>query len=111
MTTSADPNPLYRLTFPPVPTGTVTRFGTVCLGMKLRVDAAGNGLPVGYTVRKLVEVALVTVTFNTTEDTPPLGTPPAPVTWTSSVAPGPSGVRTPPVTLRVSRIRRGVSAR
>ena len=47
-------------------------------------------------------VVLVTATFKVTEDTPVVGTPPAPVTWKSSRAPGPSGPLTPPVPSRTT---------
>ena len=50
----------------------------------------------------------MTVTFRATAETPEGGTPPRPVTCTSTVAPDPTGPEMPPVPLRVSRMRTGV---
>src|ERR1700676_1696410 len=85
------------LTWPVELTGTMTRLGTVSPATKLRLEATGCVAPDGHTVRKLVAVGLVTVTFNTTADTPEEGTPPlvvpvglVPVAWMVRVPPADS---------------------
>src|ERR1700730_1142822 len=98
------------LNFPPVPSATWTRLGTVLPAVQLRLDATGRVTPVGKTVRKLAPVVLVTVTLTTTAEAP-VGTPPCPVTCTSRDSCGPSGVENGPTRDpgRVSRIRAGGS--
>ena len=51
----------------------------------------------------------MTVTLRATADTSLEGTPPAPVTCTSTDCPGPTLDETPPVPVRVSRMRAGVT--
>src|SRR5436309_3548884 len=93
------------LTFPPSPTFTTTRLGSVWPATGFRFDAVGRGTPFGHTVRKLRAVGSVTVTFRTTDDTPVAGTPPRPVTWRSMLVAALSGA----APVRVSRSRAGVS--
>ena len=50
-TTSVFPAPLLMLTAPPVPSIAITRLGTVCPALKLRLDAPGTWVPAGNTVR------------------------------------------------------------
>ena len=76
------------LTWPEVPTGTMTRLGTVLPPTQFKFEESGRTEPVGQTVKKLCAVVSVTVTFKATADTPLAGTPPPPVTWTSNVPPG-----------------------
>src|SRR5690242_18992960 len=47
----------------PLWTGTITRFGTVWHGLKLRLDANGSAAPSGYTVRNPPAVGPVAVTL------------------------------------------------
>src|SRR2546430_3921385 len=105
---------LYRSTWPPAPTGTVTRLAPVQPGVKLRLDAVGRATPVGYTVRKLADVGAVTVTLRTTAATFVDGTPtcpPRPVICRCSVPFGPSAPACPvPVPSRVSSSRCCVTA-
>src|SRR5690349_10187934 len=78
---------LANVTLPPVPTGTMTRLGTVLPPVQLTLDALGVADPVGYAVSQLVAVVLVTVASSTMAETPLIGSPPLPVICTSSVAP------------------------
>src|SRR5258706_6026692 len=48
---SADPSELKMDTCPPVPTGTMTRLGTVFPGVQLRLEARGCAWPFGNTVK------------------------------------------------------------
>jgi hypothetical protein len=66
-------------------------FGTVCPGKKFKFDATGRGAPAGHTVRNPAAVGFVAVTFNATAPTPPVGTPPRPVTVTFTEPPWPIG--------------------
>src|SRR5260370_36617275 len=74
----------------PAVSGTTTRFGTVCPGVQLRLDAKGRVLPVGNTVNTPFAVWSTAVTFRTTALTPVVGTPPIPATVTLSVVPAAS---------------------
>ncbi len=70
------------------PMPTITRFGTVCPGTKLRFDAGlGRARPDGQTVAKAGVVGLVAVTLSTTA-VASVGTP---VRVRSRVTPGPHG--------------------
>src|SRR3982074_1438250 len=110
--TSTQPDGFKMLTSPAVPTGTIPLFGTVTPAIQFRFETVLRGAPAGHTVRKLAAVVLVTVTFKITPDTPGVGAPPAPVTWTLRVAPGPSVLLALgwPLAGRVSVMRAGVSA-
>src|SRR5437867_4506572 len=95
--TCTEPALLYTITFPSAPTGTTTRLAIVWSAVKLRFEVEGNGIEVrgsalgdGKTVRKLTLVGSVTVTFNTTAETPDAGTPPTPATSTVSIPSGPT---------------------
>ena len=77
-------------TAPPLPTPTSTRLGTVWPLTQLRFDAVGRVTPVGYTVRKLLAVVLVTVTLSTTA-LASARTWPTPVTGIVRDEPGASG--------------------
>src|SRR6266550_1206266 len=70
--------------------------------------------PVGHMVRLLAAVPPVAVTVTTTAfgafGAEIGGTPPTPATVTAMVCPGPIGALNPPVLLRVSRMRDGVTA-
>src|ERR1700688_3335249 len=92
--------------------GTMTRFGTVTPPVQFKLEAVGRLALVGQMVRKLGAVVLVTVTFKIAAETPAIGTPPAPVTWTVRVPAGPSVLPALgcPLPARVSVIRAGVSA-
>src|SRR5712691_13374605 len=48
---SAEPSVLKMDTCPPVPTGTMTRFGTVMWAVQLRLEARGCAWPFGNTVK------------------------------------------------------------
>src|SRR2546422_1434959 len=74
---------------PPAPIGTTTRLGTIWFLTQLRFDASGRVEPVGYATRKVDAVVLTTVTLRTAASAPTPGMPPAPLTWTSIVAPCP----------------------
>ncbi len=87
ITTSADGAGVNSETLPPVPSFTITRFGTVCPPTKLRFDDRGRALPAGHTVRNDGPTGLVTVTFKTTEPAPAGGPPGWPVMATSVVVP------------------------
>src|SRR5271165_2001331 len=96
---------------PPEDRGMITRLGTLSPAEKLIFDASGRTVPSGKAVRKLVAVPPVPVTLATTALAPE-GTPPSPVTCTSSVPPAErvfpaQGVEFP--LLLVSQIREGVS--
>src|SRR5689334_22942157 len=90
--TSTLPPGLYTDSLPPVPTFTVTAFGSVPPANQLRLDASGLGSPFGKMVRKDAAVVLVTVAFSNTASTFATGTPPTLVTATSRVVPCPHGV-------------------
>src|SRR5439155_857384 len=77
----------------------MTRLGTVCPAIQLRLEAFGRVLPEGQTVRKLGAVVVVTVMLRIAEEAPFAGTPPAPVTWTAMLR-GAPGVRPATVRLR-----------
>src|SRR5712691_2764910 len=106
---SAEPSELNIATFPPVPTGTMTRFGTVMSAVQLRLEAKGCAVPVGKTVKYPLEVWFTAVTLTTTALTPVDGMPPAPVTWTFNVAPAASVEPALgwPLPVRVSVMRAG----
>src|SRR5207302_10303838 len=103
--------PLWKVPWPPGPTGAMTRFGTVTPAAQLRLEASGRDTPVGKTVKKPAALVLVAVTFITTALTPAPGIPPAPVTWTSSVLPWPrcAPALVWPLPERVSVMRAGVT--
>src|SRR5438445_1580308 len=77
-------------TWPAVPVGTMTRFGTVSPGVQLRLDANGREVPVGNTVKTPLAVWSTAVTLRTTALTPLAGTPPAPSASTFNVVPAAS---------------------
>src|SRR2546425_13021419 len=88
------------------------RLGTVQPATQLRLETTGMVPPAAHAVRKLAAVVLVTVAFRTTPDTPELGTPPAPVTWTLRVLPAArvDPAFACPLPARVSVIRAGGTA-
>src|ERR1700686_2882396 len=92
------------LTWPPVPTGTLTRLGRVSPAAQLRLETTARVAPAGQTVRAPDVDVLATVTLRTT---------PVAVSGTPVVPPATVRLRdvfvvsVPPVT-RVSRIRCGV---
>ena len=110
--TSVAPELLYTLTMPPDPTGTMTRLGTVWPAAQFRLEAVGRARPAGHTVKKLGAVVWVAVTLRIAAETPVGGTPPAFVTWISSVLPAPTVIPAfgNPLPERVSVMRAGVSA-
>ena len=59
-------------------------------------------------VRKPLALGEITVALRITAVTPAAGTPPWPVTWTSTVELAGRGPEMPPMPLRVSRMRAGV---
>src|SRR2546425_5052128 len=73
--TSVWPAALKNVTWPPLPTPTSTRLGTVVPADQFRLDATGRVTPVGYTVRKLPAVVPGTVPVITTSETPVDGVP------------------------------------
>src|SRR5712691_5212873 len=89
----------------------MTRLGTVCPGVQLRLDAVGNALPFGNTVKKPLAVWSTAVTFRTTALKPVIGTPPAPATCTFNVVPAASvfPALAWPLAARVSVIRAGTT--
>jgi hypothetical protein len=101
--------PLWKSTFPSDPTATSTRFGTVCPAEKFTFDAFGRLAPSGYTVKIPAAVGLVTVTFTTTAVTPDAGTPDAPATCKATDEFAATGPVTPPVPVRVSSTRTGLT--
>src|SRR5437899_7549002 len=98
-------------TWPAVPVGTMTRFGTVSPGVQLRLDANGREVPVGNTVKTPLAVWSTAVTLRTTALTPLAGTPPAPSTCTFKVVPAASvdPAFAFPLFARVSAIRAGTT--
>src|SRR5262249_6684542 len=103
-----------RVTVPPAPTGTMTRFGIVCPVTTLRFEEEPRavGPPVGTTWTNPGPRGNVAVTFIATADTPAVGTPPRPVTWSGIADPAKSG--SPPVVepspVRVSSRRLGATS-
>src|SRR5260221_509451 len=91
----------------------ITKFGTAWPATKLRFDGAGREPPSsGYAVTYPFAVAAVAVTFITIADPPGCGTPltpPVPVTCNANECAGPIGPNVPPVPLRVSNTRNGVT--
>src|SRR5665648_863191 len=75
--------------------------------MKFRCDASGRVVPSPYTVTYPALVGAVTVTFNTTADTPEAGTPPRPATCNATVLPATTGAFGAPTPARVSNNRDG----
>src|SRR5665648_998083 len=75
--------------------------------MKFRFDAVGRAASSPYTVRYPGLVGAVTVTFNTTADTPDAGTPPRPVTCNATGPPATTGAFGAPSPARVSSSRDG----
>lgn len=67
--------PLYILTVPSAPIGTMTRLGAICPGVRFRLDAQGRSTPEGQAVTHPDEVCCVPVTFSTTAVAPEPGTP------------------------------------
>src|SRR5665647_201757 len=94
-------------TLPFVPTGAMTRFGTVWAATKFRFDVPGRDVPSPYTVMYPALVAAVTVTFSATADTPEAGTPPRPVTCRCTVPPAATTPLAAPTPARVSNKRVG----
>src|SRR5262245_10424160 len=105
------PTAVAKLTLPPVPSLTVTRFGIVSPAAKLRLDALGCAAPVGHTVTKLPVVDAVAVTFITTADAVggTLDAPPSPGTSRSFGVPADNLAFQSPIRVRESRIRKGGS--
>ena len=101
------PEPLYNATLPLAPTGTTTRFGTVCPATKFRFDAAGRVAPSAKAVTNPDPAGAATVTFSTTAATPEAGTPPWPSTGRCSVAFAATRPTAAPIPLRVSSTRAG----
>src|ERR1700682_204200 len=84
----------------------MTRFGTVCPAVKVRLEASGWVPPVGNTGRSLDADGLVTVTLSTTAAAPLGGTAPLlPATRNEMLVFGPTGA-----VERVSRMRVGATA-
>src|SRR5438132_1059662 len=106
--TLVEPKSLRMSILPPAESLTMTRLGTACPATKLRSEAPGAVVPSGQTTRSLAAVGPSTVTLSTTAFAVP-GTPPLPATGTIMVCPWPSGELNPPVPLRVSTIRVGLS--
>src|SRR5450631_3074315 len=100
---------LYRATLPPAPTGAMTRLGTLWPATKFRFDVPGRVVWSPYTVMTPGLVGAVTVTFNTTADTPELGTPPIPATCRCTVPPAATAAFGAPSPVRVSNTRDGAS--
>ena len=71
---------VYRSTCPPVPSGTTTRLAIVRPGSGFKFEKAPLLTGVGETWTKPSAVGEATVTFNTTADTPEVGTLPRPAT-------------------------------
>src|ERR1700682_3285924 len=108
-TTSTLPPPLKMLTWPFVPTPTITRLGTVWPAVKLTLEVRGQP-PAGKSVTQPATLGLVAVTFRATAATPVDGTPPRLSTVKPIVCPGPIVVE-PPSPVRVSSSRLGTSGR
>ena len=87
----------------------MTRFGTLWPATKFRFDVAGRVVPSPYTVMTPALVGAVTVTFNTTADTPEFGTPSRPATVRCTVPPGATAAFGAPSPVRVSNNRNGTS--
>src|SRR5438477_150146 len=93
-------------TAPPVPTGTMTRFGMVWPAWStFRFDTTGWPDPVGHAVTNPGWVVSVAVRFSATATAPAVGMPPRPATWTSIAELSPSV--DPPRPDLVSRMRLG----
>ena len=86
----------------------MTRLATVWPATTFTLDVSGAGVPCGQTVRKLVVLGCVTVTFRAT-DTAPAGTL-APASVTLRISPGPNAGPPCPAPARVSSTRTGVMA-
>src|SRR6185437_3340005 len=100
---------LRKSTFPSDPTFTTTRFGIVSPAEKFRFDTVGAVTPSGYTSAFPPTVGAVTVTFSTTAVTPDDGTPSTPATASTADEFAATGPVTPPVPLRVSSTRTGLT--
>src|ERR1700682_1550831 len=98
------------VTWPLVPTGTLTRFARVSPAAQLRFETVAGLDPAGVTFRKLEAVVFVTVTLRTTPVAPAGTVVVPPATVKVSDPPGPSGVDVPPVPFLVSRMRLGFCA-
>jgi hypothetical protein len=101
---------LYRLTFPFAPSLAITRREIVAPGATLRFDVGGTASPEGKAVMNVAALGRVTPTFSTTADTPLPGTPPTPVTVTSTMPSGPTAALGAPMASRVSSTRAGLRA-
>src|SRR5674476_235894 len=99
--------PLNRSTFPLAPTGAMTRLGTVWALTKFRFEAVGRAVPSAYTVTYPGPAGSVTVTFNTTAETPLAGTPPRPVTCRCTTPRAGTATGAAPTPVRVSNNRDG----
>ena len=99
------------MTLPSEPIGTSTRFGTDEPAVKLRLEASGRIVPLGYTVKNPVAVELVAVALSTTAVAPVAGTPPRPAICTLSEPVAGIFAAGAPRPSRVSRMRTGVSGR
>jgi len=95
------------MTFPSAPTGTTARLATFRPETKLRFDVVGRFSPDGHAVTKPAPAGVTDARFMITADTPDVGTPPWPVTFSARPFRPESG---PPV-LRVSKIRAGGAGR
>src|ERR1700682_2507575 len=94
------------VTWPPLPTGTLTRFARVSPATQLRLETVLAAPPAGPTFRKLAAVVVVTVTLGTTPVAAAGTVVGPPATIRLSEPPGPS---LPPVA-RISSSRLGLSA-
>src|SRR5215831_3029453 len=103
--------PGVTVTAPLPPTPTTTKLATGLPGVKLTFDATGTPAPDGETVRKPGCVGASTVTLSATASTPVAGTPATFVTATSALCPNGSATLRPPVPLRVSNTRVGVTGK
>ena len=88
---------------------TVTKFGTVCPGKKLRLETTDCGSPDGQAWMNPLVSGTSTVTFKTTAVAPVAGTPPKPATFNSVSACELSAEMLPPTPVRVSSSRAGFS--
>src|SRR5262245_46353662 len=108
--TSVDPTALNKLTLPPLPSCTTTRFGIVSPVTKFKFDANGRRSAERRVGKKRCAGGFVNVTFRTTA-VAPAGTPPRPVTCKSNDAPPPNGATGAPFPDRVSNTRAGTNGK
>src|SRR3954453_14834949 len=107
--TRCPPDWVNRLTLPSAPSGTVTSVDTVePAPSTLRFDAFGRGSPDGHAVTNPLPEDSVMTTFIVTAETPEVGTPPRPATFSEIVEPCPGLAPVYPICSgpgRVSKIR------